>query len=56
MKKKIGDLTFDETFNICKKHKKCKCCPLCYTVGLLDMCLKNIKLIIDEKEIEVEDE
>ncbi len=53
MKKKLKDLTDEETEKICdnnhKKYKTCYDCPL--QIG--DICFKNLDL---DKEVEVEEE
>jgi hypothetical protein len=62
MKKKIGDLTYQEAVNLCEKYShKCKNCPLSFVVSeeeewvdcRVDLVASEIKPILT-REIEVD--
>lgn len=64
MKKKIGELTYQETVNICEKYShKCKNCLLGFVVSedeewvdcRVDLVASEIKPILN-REIEVDEE
>ena len=59
MKKKIGELTYREITEICRKNKKCKDCPLAIGYEKEILCIvmdywpKAVSEKILNKEIEV---